>query len=192
MRVLRNLVRDTKGAILVEMAVIGPIFFLLLGAIIELGITLFTQAVLDGAARDAARLIRIGQVQSQGSPITAFQTQLCSEISVLVSTNCSGANSTIFFSVNTFPNFGAVSFTPCTHNSNQPGGGTACPFQPGTSSQIVAVQVTYARPFIIPWVGQCLSGGSCSVFGATANAGKTGTGVANLVSTVIFQNEPFP
>jgi Flp pilus assembly protein TadG len=192
MRVLRKFVRDTTGAILVEMAVIGPLFILLLAAIIELGITLFTQAVLDGAARDAARLIRIGQVQSQGSPVTAFQTQLCSEIGILVTVNCSGANSTVLFSVNTFPNFGAVAFAPCTHNSNQPGNGTVCPFQPGTSSQIVAVQVTYPRPFIIPWVGQCLSNGQCSVFGATSHAGQTGTGVANLVSTVVFQNEPFP
>ncbi len=195
MRLFRNLRRDRQGSIMIEMAMVGPLFFLMLAAIIELGVTLFTQAVLDGAARDAARLIRIGQVQAAGSAAnqeTAFQNELCTSLSILASASCSGANSTIYFSVKTFPNFGAVSFTACNQNANQVGNGTPCPFQPGTSGQIVAVQVTYARPYIIPWVGQCLSGGSCSVFGATINANQVGTGSAKLVSTVVFQNEPFP
>ncbi len=194
MRMFRRFRRDRQGSIMIEMAMIGPLFILMLAGIIELGITLFTQAVLDGAARDAERIIRIGQVQASGSTgnqETAFQNQLCSSLSLLSAT-CGAANSTVYFSVKTFANFGAVSFTACNQNPNQAGNGTPCPFQPGTGGQIVAVRVTYARPYIIPWVGKCLSGGSCWVFGATANPNQVGTGSANLVSTVVFQNEPFP
>lgn len=192
MRVLRKFHRDAGGSILIEMAMVAPIFFLLLGAIIELGITLFTQSVLDGAARDAARIIRIGAVQGQTSPITAFQNQLCSELGLLVLANCSGANSTVLFSVQTFANFGAVSFPVCNQNANQSGTGTPCPFQPGTGGEIVGVQVTYNRPFIIPWVGQCLTGGTCWLLGGNGLDGTHGTGKAKLVSTVVFKNEPFP
>lgn len=192
MRILRKFRRDAGGSILIEMAMVGPIFFLLIGAIVELGITLFTQSVLDGAARDAARLIRIGAVQSQTSPITAFQDQLCTELGLLVLANCSGANSVVQFSVQTFSNFGTVSFPVCNQNANQTGNGTPCPFQPGTAGQIVGVQVTYKRHFIIPWVGQCLTGGTCWLIGGNGLGGRAGTGAATMVSTVVFKNEPFP
>ena len=85
MRMFRQLVIDTQGMTAIEMAFVGPPFLLLLGAIFELGLTLTTQSVLDGAARDAARLIRTGQVQSQSSPMTVFQNLLCSEVSSVIS-----------------------------------------------------------------------------------------------------------
>ena len=163
---------------------------MLLLAIIELGLTLATQSVLDGAARDAARLIRTGQIQTQGSPIGAFQTQLCSEMSSLMSV--SQCNSNVIFEVQVFTNFGSVSFTPCTQNANQTGTGNACNFSPGTAGQIIGVQASYPRPFIIPWVGACLSGGSGWAGLGTSNGSNPGTGSVTLTSTVIFQNEPFP
>ncbi|MGH6681045.1 MAG: TadE/TadG family type IV pilus assembly protein, partial [Bradyrhizobium sp.] len=89
------------GNVAIEMAFVGPPFLLLLLVIIELGLTLATQSVLDGAARDAARLIRTGQVQTQGSPITAFQTLLCSQVGPLISV--SQCDSNVIFDVEVFP-----------------------------------------------------------------------------------------
>jgi Flp pilus assembly protein TadG len=135
--------RDERGSAAIEFAFVGPPFLLLILAIIELGMTLVTQSVLDGAARDAARLIRTGQIQTQGSPIGAFQTQLCSDMSSLMSV--SQCNSNVIFEVQVFSNFGSVSFTPCTRNANQTGTGTACNFSPGTGGQIIGVQASYPR-----------------------------------------------
>ena len=189
MRMFRRLVHDTRGITAVEMAFVGPPFLLLLVAIFELGLTLTTQSVLDGAARDAARLIRTGQVQSQGSPMTTFQNLLCSEVSSVIS--ASDCANKIIFEVQVFSGFGSVSFTPCTQTSSQTGNGTVCSFTPGTGGNIVGVQVSYPRPFIVPWVGACLSGGTCWVGLGTANGNSPGTGNITLTSTVIFQNEPF-
>jgi Flp pilus assembly protein TadG len=172
----------------VEMAFVAPPFLLLLLAIFELGLTLTTQSALDGAARDAARLIRTGQVQTQGNPIGTFQNLLCTKMSSLMT--ISECNSKVIFAVQVFASFGAVSFTPCTLNANQTGNGTVCQFSPGTGGQIVGVQANYPRPFIVPWVGGCLSGGSCWAGGTTTGSGS-GTGIAVLTSTVIFRNEPF-
>jgi Flp pilus assembly protein TadG len=189
MGVFRRLVYDPDGTTAVEMAFVGPPFLLLLLVIFELGLTVTTQSLLDGAARDASRLIRTGQVQSQNSPITVFQNLLCSEMSsVMTVSNCT---SNILFEVQVFSSFGSVSFTPGTLNANQTGNGTACQFSPGSGGQIVGVQVSYARPFIIPWVGACLSGGSCWAGPGTAGGSNPGTGSVTLTSTVIFQNEPF-
>jgi Flp pilus assembly protein TadG len=189
MRFFRRIACDRKGSTAVEMAFVGPPFLLLLAAIFELGLTLTTQSLLDGAARDAARLIRTGQVQTQASPIGTFQNLLCTDLSsIMVTSDC---DSKVLFEVQVFSGFGSVSFTPCTQNANQAGNGTACQFSPGTGGQIVAVQVSYPRPFIVPWVGACLSGGSCWAGLGTTNGTNPGTDTATLTSTVIFQNEPF-
>jgi Flp pilus assembly protein TadG len=189
MRIFRRFAREQTGAIALEMAVVGPAFFLILVTIIDLGLMLANQSLLDGAARDAARLIRTGQVQVAASPITTFQNLLCSDMGPVMTTAQCSAN--VIFTVQTFTGFGSVSFNSCTYNANQTGAGTACSFTPGTGGQIVGVQATYNRPFIIPWVGGCLSGGSCWAGLGTASGSNPGTGNVPLVSTVIFRNEPF-
>ncbi len=186
---LRELFGDRRGAVAVELAFVAPPFLLLLLVIVELGLTLTTQSVLDGATRDAARLIRTGQVQSQSSPITTFQTLLCSEMSTLMS--IAHCDSNVIFEVQTFTTFGSVSFTPCTLNNNQTGSGTVCSFSAGTGGEIVAVRAIYKRSFIIPWVGACLSGGSCWTGPGSAGGSNPGTGGITLTLTVIFRNEPF-
>jgi Flp pilus assembly protein TadG len=188
MRLFRRFARDRKGAVALEMALVGPPFMLVMLALLDFGQTLLTQSVLDGAARDAARLIRTGQVQASGSPITTFQTLLCSDMSSLMTT--ASCNTNVLFEVQTFSGFGSVAFTSCTYNNNQTGTGTACSFTPGVGGNIVGVQVSYARPYIVPWVGACLTGGSCWT-GTGSSSGAQGTQTTTLMSTVIFQNEPF-
>src|SRR5277367_5126476 len=100
MQIIRCFTRDERGAAAIEFAFVAPMFLLLLLVIAELGLTLATQSVLDGATRDAARLIRTGQIQSQTSPITTFHTQLCSEMSSLMTVaNC---DSNVIFEVQSF------------------------------------------------------------------------------------------
>jgi Flp pilus assembly protein TadG len=189
MRIFRRLAGDSIGAIAIEMAVIGPAFFLLLLTILDLGLLLADQSLLEGAARDAARLIRTGQVQSATSPITTFQNLLCSDMGPVMTTAQCTAN--IIFEVQTFTSFGSVSFTPCVRNNNDTTGtGTQCSFTPGNGGDIIGVKASYNRPFIIPWVGACLSGGTCWA-GQHTSGSSTGTGSVSLVSTVIFRNEPF-
>jgi len=173
----RRLRRDRRGSLAVEFAFVGPPFLLLLLAIIELGLTLLTQTVLDGATRDAARLIRTGQVQTgttTAAQLGTFQTLLCSDMSMLLSNaTCTGS---VMIEANVFASFNTISFGTCAYNANTTGTGTQCPFVPGTAKQIVAVQVSYARPSLIGWVAQYLTPG--------------GSGFTTLVSTVVFENEP--
>jgi Flp pilus assembly protein TadG len=181
---------DDRGSLIIEFAMVTPMLFVLLLTIVDLGFMLLTQSVLDGAARDAARLIRTGQVQTSGSPISTFQNLLCSDLSSVMSTGT--CTSSVIFDVQVFSNYSSVAFPACTLNNNQTGAGTVCNFSAGTGTQIVGVQVTYNYPFMVPWVGSCLSGGTCWLGMATANGSSAGTGTAPLISTVVFQNEPFP
>jgi Flp pilus assembly protein TadG len=180
---------------LLEFAFVAPMLVLLLVMIIDLGIMLTAQSLLNGAAQDAARLVRTGQIYAQSDSITPFENQICADMAPVMSTTA--CHSQIVFEVQTFSSFGAVSFTACTQTSYQTGSGTVCSFTPGIASQIVGVRVTYNRPFMIPWVGSCIFGGSCWMGPATPHPGS-GTGdtdasnPAQLMATFVFRNEPFP
>jgi Flp pilus assembly pilin Flp len=178
MRVLRRFLKDRRGAIAVEFAIVGPPFLLLLLAIVELALTLFTQTLMDGATRESARLIRTGQVQTgttTAAQLATFQTLLCQNMSALMSVSTCDNN--LIINAQTFSTFQSLAFTPCTKNNGAGGGGTACQFGPFNPKQIVGVQVSYNRKSLIAWVGKYLTVG--------------GSGFTNLVTTVIFMTEPY-
>src|SRR6185437_8857173 len=95
----RGLLRSEAGSVSIEFGLVGPTFFFLIIAMFELGLTLFTQSALDGAARDAARLIRTGQVQVAADPLGTFKGLLCGETSFLI--DCTK----VVFDVRTFASF---------------------------------------------------------------------------------------
>jgi Flp pilus assembly protein TadG len=186
-----RLLWSDSGDTMLEFAFVAPMLVLLLVMIIDLGMMLVTQSLLNGAAQDASRLIRTGQIYADGNSITPFENQICSDMApVMSTTNC---QSNVVFEVQTFSSFGSVSFTPCTQTSYQSGSGAVCSFSPGAATQIVGVRVTYGRSFMISWVGACLTtGGSCWFGPGTTGTVSGGNHTVPLMSTFVFQNEPFP
>jgi Flp pilus assembly protein TadG len=161
-----------RGATAVEFAIVGSLFLMLLLAIFELGYMVFVQSVLDSSARTAARQIRTGQVQASGNAQTNFQTALCAEVSSVI-----GCGSLIF-QVQKFANWTATQTAVNTPPARDPVTGLLIPvvFNAGTCGDVVAVQVTYNYKFFTLWIGQQLGDSMQSAF---------------LMSTVVFQNEPF-
>ena len=145
---------------------------MLLLAIFELGYMVFVQSVLDSSARSAARQIRTGQSQATGNAQTDFQTNLCADVSSVVS--CGN----MIFQVQKFANWSATQTAVNTPLVRAPKTGKLipAPFNAGTCGDIVAVQVTYDYKFFTMWIGQQLGDSMQSAF---------------LASTVVFQNEPF-
>lgn len=60
MRYYRRLKQDRKGVAIIEFAVVAPVLFLLLIGFIELGLILFTTAVLEGATTVGSRIGKTG------------------------------------------------------------------------------------------------------------------------------------
>src|SRR5690606_33906802 len=54
----------SEGVTLVEFAIVGPVFFLIMGAILETAVAFFAGQALDTAVSSSTRLIRTGQAQS--------------------------------------------------------------------------------------------------------------------------------
>jgi Flp pilus assembly protein TadG len=180
MRMLRDLLRDDSGLAAVEWALVGPLFLLLLLSTIELGLVLGTHATMDGAMRDAVRLMRSGALNAAPDRRAAFQNVLCTEMSLFASTASCQADmvvSAVSAAASGSNGFAPLSFPPCAAGSGSPSP-QACPFQTGNPGDLVGVQVTYSRPFIIPWVGSVLSA-------------ATDAQHVKLVSTAVFRNDGF-
>src|ERR1700712_2889197 len=75
--ILRRFRRNHRGSAAVEFALVAPIFFGLLFAIIELAMVFFAGQVLETATQDSARLIMTGQAQMSAFTQTQFKNLVC-------------------------------------------------------------------------------------------------------------------
>jgi Flp pilus assembly protein TadG len=160
------------GVTTVEFAIVGGLFLTLLLAVFELGFMVFVQSVLDSSARSAARLIRTGQAQGSANAQTYFQNALCNGVNSII--GCSN----IVYQSQKFADWGSTQTALNTPPPRDPKTGkvVSVGFTAGNCGEIVAVQVMYDYKFFTPWIGSLLGGSSNSSF---------------LMSTVVFQNEPF-
>ena len=136
---LRRLRRNRRGVAAVEFAMIAPIFLVVLCGIIENGLILCTQFLLDNATRDAARMIMLGSTSE-----SAFSNQIKTEVSSLIN------GSDIRYNVVSGTSFASLPTTLTTDAS----GNIINTYSPGGSAQqAVLVRVGYNRPFLFPGYG---------------------------------------
>ena len=136
-RVLRDLLHSKRAATAVELALVGPFLILVVLMIIENGLMLFAQSVMDNATVMAARQIELGNVATDAG----FRSILCSYTSTLF--NCSGFQ---FYVASSSSNFMAVA-TP-----TQAGTFSPYTFSTGSPNDYVIVEVAYDRSYISPWL----------------------------------------
>lgn len=161
--------RSGSGVTMVEFALVGPLFLLLTFAIVDNGLVLFMQTILDNATREAARQIEIGKVQLSGDTTGTglFKTTLCNNLGGLIP--CASLKWHVQSS--------AVSFASMSSavTANGTGQMTSTGFDAGTAQSFVLVQVGYTQPYFIPALAR--------ISGSTGNL--------LLVSTVALQNEHY-
>src|SRR5712672_2241745 len=81
---IRRFRRNRRGSAAVEFALVAPVFFALLFAIIETAIVFFAGQVLETVTQDSARIIMTGQAQTGGYSQANFKTNVvCPKIIVL-------------------------------------------------------------------------------------------------------------
>ncbi|MBR1165585.1 MULTISPECIES: TadE/TadG family type IV pilus assembly protein [Bradyrhizobium] len=173
---------NRRGSAAVEFALVAPMFFALLFAIIETALMFFSSQVLETIAQDSARAILTGQAQAQGGSVAACQTApntvsacdqttfkafVCTKIPALF--DCSK----LYVDVVSTSSFGTLSLTNF---------GTSCTFNPsgmqysaGSSGQVVVVRLFYQWPLIVTGLGY--------------NMGCNNKRL--MVATAAFKNEPF-
>ncbi|MFB9270163.1 TadE/TadG family type IV pilus assembly protein [Bradyrhizobium erythrophlei] len=170
--------RNRRGSAAVEFALVAPLFFGLLFAIIEVAFIFFAGQMLETATQDSARMVLTGQAQNGqipgcSTPCTQAQFKtdvVCSKISMLF--DCANG---IYVDVRSYSQFSSVSVTPPID-----AGGNFMPamqYSPGNAGDIVVVRVFYQWPVFVSGLG--------------FNAANLSNGKRLLTATAAFKNEPF-
>src|SRR6202022_2665639 len=80
---IRRFRRNRRGSAAVEFALVAPVFFALLFAIIETGIMFFAGQVLESINQNSARMILTGQAQTAAYTQTQFANYVCTQVPAL-------------------------------------------------------------------------------------------------------------
>ncbi|MGB3273007.1 MAG: TadE/TadG family type IV pilus assembly protein [Xanthobacteraceae bacterium] len=165
--------RNRHGSAAVEFALVAPLFFALLFAMLEYALMFFAAQVLETATQDTARLVLTGQAKAGNFDRDKFKEEFCKHIVALF--NCETG---IAIDVNAYDSFGAIGpgdlALPLDKDGNFTG---TMRYNPGNQNQIVVVRVFY------PWQFYVLNLG----FDVTNMAG----GKRLLMASFAFRNEPF-
>jgi Flp pilus assembly protein TadG len=165
--VLRRFRRNRRGSAAVEFALVAPLFFALLFAIIEAAIVFFAGQVLEQGTAESARLMMTHQAQDSGMTEAEFKTNLCNRIKVLF--NCNGNPASITVDVKVFTPGTAITITDPIVSGNLSGTFTY-QLPPSGSPNTVVVRAFYKWPLFVTGLGFNLANlsGSQRLLAATA------------------------
>ena len=168
--ILRRFRRNHRGSAVVEFALVAPIFFGLLFAIIELALVFFASQVLETVTQDTSRMIMTGQAQTSAMTQTQFKNLVCSKITVMF--DCPNG---ISIDVQSYSAFSSVNISSPIDGSNSfvpPNN-----YQPGGPGDIVVMRIFYQWPLIVTGLG--------------FNVANLSGSKRLLTATAAFQNEPY-
>lgn len=170
--ITRRFFREPSGATAVEFGLIALPFFFIKMAILETALIFWAGQALESGVSETGRLIRVGQVQSQGMDADEFRTELCSNLVGMF--NCSDR---LEIDVQRVARFDAAELArPAVDNDGNFNGGFG--FDPGVGGQTVIVRAFYRWPVLFNF----------SIFDAADDIGGR---QRLLVATTAFRNEPF-
>jgi Flp pilus assembly protein TadG len=167
---LRRFRRNRRGSAAVEFALVAPIFFALLFAIMETATVFFAGQVLETVTQDSARMVMTGQAQNAGFSAAQFKTYVCGKVNVLF--DCANG---IYVDVQSYPQFSGVSV-----NDPIDGSKNFVPpnnYSPGGPGDIVVVRLFYQWPLFVTGLGY--------------NIANLSGSKRLLTATAAFRNEPF-
>jgi Flp pilus assembly protein TadG len=169
---LRAFRRNRSGATAVEFAMVAPMFFGFLFAILETGTLFLRSTAIDAGVEEAKRVTMTGQVASAGGGAAseaAFRKAFCDQVSWLLSCN------DVKFDVRAFTVFGATAMPNPVSGGNLNTAGMQ--FNPGQPCQIVVIRAYYT---------------TMSLSGMIRNdVAKLNGGSVLLTGSAAFRNEPF-
>ena len=81
---VRRFSRNRRGSAAVEFALIAPMFFALIFAIMETAMVFFAGQILETGTQDTARMLFTNQAQGNSWDQAAFNNDLCQRVQVLL------------------------------------------------------------------------------------------------------------
>ena len=168
--ILRRFRRNRGGSAVVEFALVAPVFFGLLFAIIELAMVFYASQVLETVTQDSARAIMTGQAQLASFTQGQFKNLVCSKVVAMF--DCVNG---ISIDVKSYSAFSAINIADpidASKNFVPPNN-----YLPGGPGDVVVVRLFYQWPLFVTGLGFNISNLSGSK--------------RLLTATAAFQNEPY-
>lgn len=160
-----------QGSAAVEFALIAPVFFALLFAILETAIMFFGSQILETVAQNSARQIMTGQAQAANYTATTFLTNVvCPQIPAVLT--CANIGVDVESDPSQFSNISVAN--PLTGGSFDT---TKLNFNMGGSCSVVTVTLYYQWQMVVTGLGYNIS---------NMNGNKR-----LLSATAAFRNEPY-
>jgi len=163
--------RARDGSAAVEFGMIALPFFILLFGILEIGLLLLVDAVVETAVSDMGRLVRTGQAQQGALTPAALKQKLCNQMSVFAGDCPKRA----FIDVRMVENYSdPIADDPLKSGVFDP---SVLEYSPGNPGDRVLVRVWYEQPIITPFIAQAVS--------------HTKDHKVMLTTSMAFRNEPY-
>jgi Flp pilus assembly pilin Flp len=175
-RVLRRYRRSQSGVSAIEFALLAPLFFMLLMAIFEVGIMLFSEFTIQNNVTDASRMIRTGEVRTESE----FRAQVCGRLA-----NYLDCENNLHIVVESFDDFDEVTSNSLASplkdgefDRGEQEEGVITKFDPdaGKAGRVVVARVYYEWSLFAPGM----------TYMSNMNNGRR-----LLVGGAAFRNEPF-
>ena len=167
---LRRFRRNRRGSAAVEFALVAPLFFGLLFAIIEVALMFFASQVLETVTQDSARVIMTGQAQNASFTQAQFKNLVCSKLTIMF--DCVNG---VSIDVQSYAAFGSVNVADpidASKNFVPPNN-----YLPGNPGDVVVVRLFYKWPLYVTGLG--------------FNIANISGSQRLLTATAAFQNEPY-
>ncbi|MFY9287137.1 MAG: TadE/TadG family type IV pilus assembly protein [Alphaproteobacteria bacterium] len=157
--------RHRKGTTAVEMALLAPVFFMMLIGLTEISLVIAAQQLLESASFNASRLAKTGYVNgtlTQDQTVDEVLNNQLSSFGTLIDT------SRIVTTQEAYTNFSAIGA----------GGGVG---GYGTAQQIIVYTVTYPWKLFTPMMGHLIGTWDTN----------SSSFVLNLSTRIVVRNEPY-
>jgi Flp pilus assembly protein TadG len=170
---LRRFRRDRRGSAAVEFAMVAPVFFALLFAIIETAMVFFAGQVLETITYDSARIVQTGQAQTAKYLKDDFKKDVvCTRPLANLLFDCMSG---VSVDVQSYSSFTSVVITdPIDASKNFT---NTQQYNPGNAGDIVVVRLFYQWPLFVTGLGYNISN--------LAGSKRL------LTATAAFRNEPY-
>jgi Flp pilus assembly protein TadG len=146
-QLLRRFRRNRRGSAAVEFALVAPLFFALLFAILESALVFFAGQVLETGTQDAARAFLTSQVQSNGTNATDFKQTICDKVSAMF------ACTDVYVDVRSYPKGTAITIADPIDGSGNFTNSFVYEPPPANSENTVVVRAFYQWPIYVTKLG---------------------------------------
>jgi len=170
---LKRFTKDSRGVTAIEFAMVGAPFLYLMGCIFETGLMLFSEYVIENGVAQAARMIRTGEVQTDGVTQTQFKNIVCGKLASFL--DC---QNNLSIDIRKFKTFAEVNL-PQAINAELLSDAvtTGAKYEPGGPMEVVVVRAYYQWELFMP---------------GTSMLSNLSGGKRLLTAGAAFRNEPYP